>query len=108
MNIHVKFSVRGMLNKQGTCNAYFSFNGGNMLNDYNGLYKAGNGQVAHGMPFTPPYEDATYNDFILFMPYNELHLGTGSHNLKFTIGIFDDNNNQIAISNDVYFTSNVP
>jgi|GEM_PF-4651684 len=107
MNIHVKFSVHGMLNKQGTCNAYFSFHDDNILNDYNGLYKTETGQVACGLPFTPPYEDTIYNDFTFFMPYNELHLGTGSHNLKFKIGIFDDNK-LITISHDVNFTCNVP
>jgi tetratricopeptide (TPR) repeat protein len=106
LKIHIKFSTDEMLYKQGSCNAYFSFQNGNKLIDYNGLYKATDGQVSVGESFKPPYESTVYNDFALVIPHDEFHLGRGSYYLKFYVGIFDNNGNQIATSNYVDFTYN--
>jgi hypothetical protein len=39
--------------------------------------------------FTPSYEDAYYREFIIFMPYEELHLSDyGQHNLAVDVGFF--------------------
>jgi len=108
MKIHAKFSVGRMLNKQGKCVAWFYYSDGTKLKDQNGKYKTSDGQVSTSEDFKPSFDNSTYNDFIIFMPYGELHLAKGKHNLKFDIGIFDHNSKQIAISEYVYFDANQP
>lgn len=89
MMIHVKFTTYKMLNKQGECNAYFYFENGTALKDYNGYYKTVSGKVSVGETFTPSYESSEYSDFKLFIPYTELHISSsGSYSLKFQLQIF--------------------
>lgn len=106
MQIHIKFSVEGMLNKQGDCVIWFYFSNGSMLKDYNNSYRSSNGQVAVSRKFKPSYESCIFNDFVIFMPYDELHLSHGSHNLKFDIGLFDHNNKHMETSDYTSFTYN--
>ena len=107
MQIHVKFSVNNMMNKQGQCVAYFYQRYGDILLDNNRQYYAQNGQVSVGISFTPLYEGTKF-ERTLILPYDELHLGKGNHNLKFDVMIFDSNGNKIAESNFVDFTYYVP
>ncbi len=104
MQIHIKFSVQGMLKKRGDCVVWFSFSNGIALKDYNGAYRTSDGQVAASGKFTPGYENSIYNDFVIFMPYDELHLTRGFHNLKFEIGLFDHNGRQMATSGETFFS----
>jgi hypothetical protein len=99
MKIHVKFSVNNMLNKTGTCNAYFYYKNGLALNDYNQHYYTSDGKVSTGEKYTPSYTNAIYEDLVLFIPYSELHLGDGRHDIKFQIQIFDNNTRSITKSN---------
>jgi len=113
MKIHVQFSV-DHTNEQGNCVAWFYFSDGTALKDYNSRYSTTDGKVSVGRDYHT-YDDnvihwykgtETFSDFVLFMPYDELHLAQGSHNLKFQIGIFDDRHNQLALSEYVNFTLN--
>ncbi|MDL2223244.1 hypothetical protein LJB98_04000 [Bacteroidales bacterium OttesenSCG-928-M11] len=103
MKIHVKFSAKGMLYKQGTCNVWFYYSDGSKLKNSNNRYGTTDGQVAVHDNFKPGYENAVYNDYKLFIPYDELHLGKGKHNLKFYVGIHDNNKKQIAESDFYHF-----
>lgn len=102
MRIHVKFDVNGMLNKRGQAAAYFYFENGNALKDYNNNYRTGDGHVAHHTDFTPNYKNCTYNDLTIFMPYDELHI-SGSASCYFTISIWNGNK-EIATSSKQYFS----
>jgi hypothetical protein len=104
MKIHVKFSVSGMLNKQGKCVAWFYFADGTKLKDYNGSYRTSDNQVSTSAAFKSTYEDSIWNDFTFFMPYTELHLSAGQHHLKFCIGLFDHNDNQLITSDYISFS----
>ena len=88
MKIHVKFTVNNMLRKTGNIQAYFWFQNGAKLLDYNGLYRAPDGQVSVYESFTPNYQNCEYN-YTLFMPYAELHCGTGKYNLMFHVEMFE-------------------
>lgn len=87
MRIHVKFSVNNMLHKTGNIAAYFSFQDGRKLMDYNMAYRTGDGQVTVQGSFTPNYKNCVYNDYQLFLPYAELHCGAGTNYLKFHVEI---------------------
>lgn len=98
MTIHVEFSVDNMKGKQGSCNAWFFFKDGTKLRNINSWYGTRDGHVATYDNYTPGYESAIYSDFKLFLPYSELHLANGEHDLKFYVGVFDNNNNQFTES----------
>lgn len=107
MKIHVKFSVNNMLHKTGNIQAYFAFQNGNNLADYNGLYRAPNGQVSVNGSFTPNYQNCIFNDYVLFMPYSELHCGAGTSYLKFHVEVFEGTTGvwrTFASSNETNFT----
>lgn len=99
MNIHIRFEVNNMLNLTGLCAVYFYGKNKTPLMDTNGSYYADNGQVAMSEKYIPNYQNCTFNDFVLFIPYSELHLSVGYHNLKFQVVLFDCNTMSIATSN---------
>lgn len=74
MKIHVEFETFNVRGITGYCNAYFSFANGNKLFDYNGNFRATDGQVCCPGYFTSGYDNTIYNNFELFMPYAELHI----------------------------------
>ncbi len=90
MKIHAKFNVNNMYNRQGLIHAYFYFQNGTMLMDYNGQYRAPNGQVTVYGNFTPNYTECIFNDYVLFMPYTELHCGAGTSYLRFHMELFEN------------------
>jgi hypothetical protein len=89
MRIHIKFSQKNMLGRSGEVAAYFAFENGSDLKDFNGTYRTRDGKVSCGTRFNSKYESSTFEDYVLFMPVEELHLGPGRHSLKFNITIWD-------------------
>ena len=92
MRIHVKFDVDNFKDTKGRVVAYFYTKNGDPLKDTNRSYNTTSGNVSTGSNFQSRYVNAIYEDFKLFMPYQELHLARGKHNLKFQIKIFKFNN----------------
>ena len=88
MRIHVKFNVDNFKDTKGIVVAYFHTKNGDPLKDTNGRYDTTAGNVSTGSNFQPGSVKMVYNDFKLFIPYHELHLERGKHNLKFRIWIF--------------------
>jgi len=104
MGIHVKFTVKGMLDKKGSCVALFHLSNGNKLPKEAGQYRNSTGQLAVTNQFTPPYETSLYEDFELFIPYAEFpYLGKGKHDLKVRVGIFNGSE-QLAVSDYLDFS----
>lgn len=89
MKIHVKFETDNMLHVNGMVCAYFHLSDGTALNDINEHYRTGNKTVATGKSFKPPYKGSAYKDFDLFIPYDEFHLPSGKHDLKFRVAIVE-------------------
>lgn len=105
MLIHVKFTVDGMKGREGKCVAYFKYEGGDFLKDYNNDYGTTGGQVCCPDSFTPNYDSTRFSDFRLFMPYDELHMAKGKYDLAFHILIYDqDTQEDIVRSSDQNFT----
>lgn len=103
MKIHVEFETFNVKGITGYCNAYFSFSNGNKLYDYNGNYRAADGQVCCPGTFRSGYDSTTYNDFVLFMPYTELHIN-GRADCYFIVEV--QVNGQSAASEKVSFRFN--
>lgn len=89
MVIHVKFNITGMKSREGRATAYFSYRSGEDLKDTNGEFNTTAGTVSAGESFTPGYDVTQYDNLEIFMPYDELELGTGKYELKFHIEIWE-------------------
>lgn len=97
MNITVYFTTIDCSGRQLSVNLYFYHKNGNALRDTNRKYYTSDGYVATGQSYTP-YSNSTSSSVTLFMPYSELHLPSGRHNLKFRADIYL-NGNRLANSN---------
>ncbi len=100
MLIHAKFTVSGMKGRDGRCAIYFKYKNGTSLNDYNNSYCTSDGKVCLSKTFAPGYDDTEYSDLQMFMPYDELHLSSGSHNLKFYVLLYDEATSEDIVSSD--------
>lgn len=110
MRIHVSFTAHNMRGSTGHIAAYFYFQNGRALNDFNDRFSSVSGQVSVGSDFTPRYADSVYNDFQLFMPYDELHLADGEHQLQFDVVLFHELGNgytEFARFDDVTFRATI-
>ncbi len=103
MLIHVRFTVDNLQGVKSEAIAYFySAVDGSPLKDFNNYYATPGGDVAVGSDFVPPQAPATYEDFKLFMPYDELHLLEGQHDLRFIIKLFNYANNEFFAESGYY------
>lgn len=87
MRIHVKFSVTSMKNVDSYLAIYFEKKDGTKLTTSNTDYRSKSGQVALYKSLLPAYDETDYNDLQLFMPYNELNLGSGRFDLKMDVDV---------------------
>ncbi len=105
MMIHARFTVEGAQQQSCQAAAYFYYSTGEILKDFNQTYRAPDGQVSVAQDFTPPYEQTAYEDFTLFLPYDELHMAPGDYNLKFQLKLYHQPTDKfIAESGLVDFT----
>ena len=73
LHVHAKFQINFALGRGCRVIAYFYNSDGYPIWDRNKEYYAENGQVSSGEDFTPPYEYCRYDDFVITIPYKELH-----------------------------------
>ena len=109
MKIFLDFSVQDMKGVKGNCSVYFYYeNGGKAIKDTNGRYHTTDGYAAVSRSITPDSYDALYEDFEIFMPYSELEVGSGKHNLKLYCLIWENPTTSaarsIATSSTYFFT----
>ena len=89
MLIHVKFATQNTKGAKSRAIAYFFFADGRKLKDSDGEYDTADGYVAAARDYTPGYDTTRYDDYTLFMPYDQLHLVPGSYTLKFYVALYD-------------------
>ena len=102
-----EFKVRNGLKQEFTMAIYFYEADGTPLEDSNKKFYATNGKVAVFKKFVPAYADAVYNQFEIFMPYEELEIDCGKHQLKYSIGIWSGQK-RIISTGYTYFTLDIP
>ncbi|HRD67493.1 MAG TPA: hypothetical protein PKY50_15220 [Candidatus Competibacter sp.] len=99
MRIHVWFSLAGRRGETCHLAVLYSFIDGQPLKDFNQAYRTAQGDVCVGRGFTPSGDDQRFEDFQLFMPYDELHLTTGRHDLSYRACLYDSSD-CLAVSSD--------
>jgi hypothetical protein len=94
MVVYVNFKVKNGLSNPFKTYAYFyNDSDGKALKAANGSkYRTASGTVYAGTDFTPAYVDANYNEFKIYIPYEELNLDSTPGNqfdLKYFLTIYD-------------------
>lgn len=81
MRVHAKITIRNMGNTAGYLAIFFERANGTRLKSYDNLFQSKGQDVATYKAFTPPNNFYLYSDLSAFIPYSELHLTKGEHNL---------------------------
>lgn len=95
MRIHMKFSVAAMKGIKGYMAFFFERENGTRLKSYDNKFQSKGNDVAVYKDITPGYDPAVYNDYSAFIPYAELHLTKGEHNLKIDADLIYENGTMI-------------
>lgn len=89
VRIHAHFNVTNLLGQNCRAVAWFyNASTGEPLEDFNNKFATSSGEVSVGMDFAPNYSSADFTDFQMFIPYEELHLPEGKHQIRFHVGLF--------------------
>lgn len=91
MLIHVKFSVKNLKDVKSYVAVYFQKKDGTNLRTSNPDFRSQNGNLALFYSIKPAYDDTEYKDVQLFMPYDELNLSRGRHDLKMDVDLIYEN-----------------
>jgi Astacin (Peptidase family M12A) len=104
MLIKASFDISNAKDKNCLIAAYFYLSDGKSLKDFNGDYKDAGGNVAVSKTIVPIYPASRFTNEELFMPYDELHMVDGKHQLKFSLSVWDHRQNELAQGGATYFT----
>jgi hypothetical protein len=96
MRVHLKFEVYNMKSMEGYVAIYFAKKDGTKLYTNNTSYSSRDGQVALYKSIRPEYNPAVYNDFVLFMPYQEFNLQPGKYDLNREVNLIYKNGGIIS------------
>jgi hypothetical protein len=103
MRLHFWFKIDNSLNRSCRAVAYFQYKNGTKLKARaSGKYSTVDGQVSVDAPFTPKYDPVEYNDFQLFMPYDELNMSPGFSELRFFVKLYDNQRKQFFATSQYY------
>lgn len=89
MVIHLDVDATGLNGHEIRGNAYFENGDGTKLYDMDQNYGTAEGQVSTGNTYKAQFDEQHWSDFEMFIPYDQLHLGTGDFRLKFYVQFFD-------------------
>lgn len=105
MMIHTEFETVGCVGDDLAVCVYFYTEDGTALKDYDGSHTTDSGKVSTYEKTQTEYHNSIWNDFKIFMPYDQLHMASGKHDLKFYVGIYDyDTGMFLADSEYQHFT----
>lgn len=107
IRIHAKLRFSNLQYFQCTVAAYFYLDTNEPLRDINNNYCTTDHQVAVAETVTTEYVGATSEDFTLFMPYEELHVQSGTK-LKFILRFYDTDLRIFSVHNGYYYEFTIP
>lgn len=88
--IHLDLDVTGLPDHTIRANAYFENADGTKLYDLDQNFGTTDGQVCCGNEAVADSDDAHWDNFDMFIPYDQLHLSTGDYTLRFIVQVFDN------------------
>jgi serine/threonine-protein kinase len=100
MLLHAHFIIEGARQQKCQLTAYFHYATGEVLKDFDQDYRTDDGQVSVWEDFTPEYDSTEFEDFKMFMPYDELHMEAGHHQLKFDLQLHHQPSGTVAAESE--------
>ena len=107
MLIHVSYKVYGMKGVPGYLALYFAKDNGDKLKSDKTGFKSADGQLAIYKEIEPGFDPSVYDDTTLFLPYDEIKLGTGKYNLEISVDVIYKEGGSIDHLKDYPFTFEV-
>lgn len=106
MLIHIDFEIKGLKGHAINPVAYFSYEDGTDLADRDGYYCTVDGQVSVSSETRATYDYSTWENFAMFMPYDQLHVTRKKRtSLSFMVQIRDETSGNMLVGSDNhYFT----
>lgn len=93
----VVFDVSGMKGNSGIVAIYFNDSNGNKLYTSEKQFSTSDGQLVVSRGYMPSYDNTSYNEFKIFMPYGSMHNAQiGSRTINVDVVIWGANNNILA------------
>lgn len=89
MVVYPSFSISGALRRSMTAVAYVLDANGRPLPAKTNAYMAVDGTFAAWRDFVPAYNPARYDSYGVFIPYDELNVAPGKHNLQYRVDLYD-------------------
>ncbi len=89
MRMRVNFTVTGMKDKDGYLAIHFQKRDGEAIPANPGEYRDVKGDLAAFQTIKPDYDETLYKDLELFMPYDEIDLPVGKHDLRMDVDLLD-------------------
>lgn len=101
MRIHGAFVIDNHQDRKGRFAVFFRYkNSKAWLKDFdrdrNPKYGSPTGEATIQEAFTPKYQSTRFSDFKVFMPYDQMHLGTGKYDLETVVQIHDEKASSLA------------
>lgn len=103
MRIHTKFGTMNMKDVSAYLALYFSKTDGTILKSTTSGFSSSTGQLAIYRSIKPQYVNADFDDIQLFMPYSEIMVPTGKHNLKIEANLIYEKGGIIKRFKEHYF-----
>ena len=97
VTFYVDLSIANNKDKRASAVMFFYDENGNNLMTRSNSYSTTNGQLCSSKSFTPPYENTSYTDLEIFIPFAEFaKAGVKNVTLKAKIYIRDNNSNTLT------------
>lgn len=103
MLIHVNFTAFNLKDADCYVAVYFERKNGERMEGSNSAYRSKAGQLAVYKSIRPAYAEAVYKDLKLFMPYTEIKLSPGRHDLRLDASLILKNGDKIKHLKDQEF-----
>ncbi|RLD29189.1 MAG: hypothetical protein DRI75_04085 [Bacteroidetes bacterium] len=98
VRIHTKFTVYNLKGINSQLAIAVEYETGEKIYGINSDFKSTNGQLTIYKKLNLDYDSSFFKDVSLFLPYQELNLGYGKHDLRFHVDLLYGDNNNIHLS----------
>lgn len=103
MLIHINMTTYNLKDVDCYVAVYFETKKGTRIEGNSSAYRSKAGQLAVYKSIKPAYSEAVYKDLKLFMPYSEIKLGSGRHDLRLDASLILKNGDKITHLKDHEF-----
>lgn len=102
LTMHAQLDISNAKDQDCILDCFFFNTSGEPLKDFNERYCSADGQVMATTTFRPNYEQTTFSNISVFIPYAELHFRSGFHEAECRACVFH-NGVKLAEANPVRF-----